>query len=553
MCRLCLHNKINPQKKSEVLPILTQRKTQTAAYWQKQFTVGKKDIEFLLNHILENIRLFTLDELAIVLVKQHCEAEEAATRKELQRGELYQPKKSYNAGDRLVFPALEFALGTVISTRTGYHPEYGNFSVLCAKIEGEEIPREFVANFDAPNVMNIGNEESLASMQGLQTPAELFKASRATIRAKIKAALNSHDEFVEFYEQYFLRDLVTEFHEGLFNIADAAIDISQMPRSTDQLIQEMGLDKDQGITDVLRFSVNYRLDKDSRFHDVGPKGEVRWYLERMKPPEAHQLPARLQANGQTYEAETFDDEILEIIANIDDETSNPEDIAPIDPDEKQTTLSLIYPHWRVGSLPLTPKTETFFPISYHNPVMFNFIDGRTGDTFPGWTVFNHGYIFGLKEWYKKNNLPVGAYITLERTDDPAKIIIDYQATRSQRDWIREVQIVGYRLTFQMNPQAINCKYDDLMIISNSNPEAVDKLWIEAEDRNLSLYNILCSLFPELSKLNPQSTVHFKTLYSAVNILRRFSPGLVFAELNKHECFTPMNHGYWTFDSRLVEK
>lgn len=533
---------------------MTQRKTQTAAYWQKQFTVGKKDIEFLLNHILESTRLFTLDELATVLVKQHCEAEEAATRKELQRGELYQPKNSYQAGDQLVFPTLEFALGTVISTRAGYHPDYETFSVLTVEIENEKDPREFVAEFRQPEVLNIGDESSLAGMQGLLTPADLFKANRSAIRNKMQAALDNHDQFVNFYEQYFLKDLLTEFHEGLFNIVDAAIDINQTPLGVDQLISEMGLNDDQEITDVLRFSVNYRLAEDSRFHDVGPKGQVRWYLERLEPPEVHQLPVRLQpTNGQTYNSENFDDEILELITDIDDETSNPEDISPSDPDVSQVTLTLIYPHWRTGSLPLTPKTEPFFPVSYHNPVMFYFVDGRTGDTFPGWTVFNHSYIFGLKEWYQKNNLPVGAYITLKRTDDPMNIVIDYKVTRNQRDWIREVQALGQRLTFQMNPQPINCKYDDLMIISDPFPETIDKLWSEAETKNLSLYHILGSIFPELSKLNPQSTVHFKTLYSAVNILRRFSPGLVYAELNKHECFIPMNHGYWTFDPSLVEK
>ena len=241
-----------------------------------------------------------------------------------------------------------------------------------------------------------------------------------------------------------------------------------------------------------------------------------------------------------------------MLADIDDETTDPEEIPASDPNQKRITVVLSYPHWRVGALPLTPKTEQFFPVSYYNPVLFEFVDGRTGDTFPGWSVYSGKYVFGLDKWYQKNKLPVGAYVDIKRTDDPMRVIIDYQATRTQREWVRVAGVANHRLTFRMNTQAMACKYDELMIISDPNPAQVDGLWIEAEERDLSLFNILCQVFPELSKLNPQSTVHVKTLYSAVNVLRRFAPGTIFQELSRHACFIPMNHGYYTFDPNLQD-
>jgi hypothetical protein len=156
----------------------------------------------------------------------------------------------------------------------------------------------------------------------------------------------------------------------------------------------------------------------------------------------------------------------------------------------------------------------------------------------------------LGDWYKRNKLPVGAYIIIKRTQDPMKIMIDYQSTRAQRDWVRMATYTNYRLSFQMSPAAIGCKYDELMIIGETSSSNIDAAWVNAEERNLQVYDILTDIFPELSKLNPQSTVHAKTLYSAVNVIRRVAPGVVFEELVTHRCFIPMNHGYWIYDPSL---
>jgi hypothetical protein len=529
---------------------LAQRKTQTAAYWQEQFIVDDPDIEFIYNQILEANRPFNLHEISIGLVKRHCDAEELAARSELQRGKLYQPRETFSDGEKVVFPNMEFALATVKHSRQGYHPEYGKFTVIGVVFEKENSIREFVADFDHPHPLNMGEEQSLANLQGLMSPEELHQTYGDSIDPKVKTILDTHSDFVEFHDQYFLHDLLTDFHEGLFNIADAAIDINRGPLGIDALIQQMGLAEGEEISDVLRFSVSYRLGNDERFDDVGPSGQVLWYLERLEPPEAHHPPRRLQANSQTYDSRAFDKDLRAILAEIDDETTNPSDIPATDPQAESVTIVLNYPHWRVGALPLTPKTQPLFPISYYNPVLFEFIDGRTGNTFPGWVVLSHKYVFGLDNWYRKNKLPVGAYINIKRTDDPTRVIIDYPAMRTQRDWVRIASVVNNKLVFQMNTQAIGCKYDELMIIGDPNPAEIDRLWLNAEEKNLSLYDILCHIFPELSKLNPQSTVHIKTLYSAANVIRRFAPGLIFQELSRHACFIPMKHGYWTYDPTL---
>lgn len=529
---------------------MTQRKTQTPAYWQEQFTVSSRDVEFIYNLILEENRLFNLDEIAIALVNRLCHEEELKTRTELQQGELYQPKGSYEVGKKLVFPAFDFAQGMVKYTRAGNHPQYGTFTVLGVAFNSDETTQEFVADFHHEHTLNADERQSLASLQGLMPPEELYETYQDAIRPKVKAALEANQDFVEFHDQYFLRDLLTDFHEGLFNIVDAAIDINNGPLSVDALIEQMGLAEPGKITDEMRFSVNYRLDSDERFDDVGPSGQILWYLERMEPPEAHHQPRRLQPREQAYDTRLFDEDLRALLAEIDDEATRPEDIPAVGPETDSVTIVLNYPHWRVGTLPMTPKTQSFFPISYYNPVLFQFVDGRTGDTFPGWTVLKDKYVFGLEEWYTKNKLPVGAYVILKRTKDPLRLVVDYQVIRTQRDWVRMANSVSNRLRFQMSKEAIGSKYDDLMIIGEANRQEIDNLWIQTQSRGDSLYDILSHIFPELAKLNPQSTVHAKTLYSAVNVVYRAAPGVVFQELVSHSSFVPMKHGYWIYDPNL---
>ena len=529
---------------------MTQRKTQTAHYWQKQFAPSTHDVEAIYNQILELGQPLHLDNIALALIKRHCDAEELEARSELQDGKLYQPNESYAINDLVIFPAIDFAAGKVVATRRGQHPEYGDFSVIEVKFGQAQATREFAANFSHNHLLNTG-DHSLANLQGLLSPEELYQTYKASIVSKVRAALNANNDFVAFHDRYFLADLLTDFHEGWFNIADAAIDINQGPLSVDSLIEQMRLvEEGEEITGVIRFSVNYNLANDERFDDVGPTGHVLWYLERIEPPEAHHPPLRLQSKFSTYDSSLLDDDLYALLAEIDDELTPAEDFGEVDPDIREFTITLNYPHQRVGTLPLTPKTLPFFPISYYNPVLFEFIDGRTGNTFPGWSVLEHNYVFGLDEWYKKNKLPVGAYMNIKRTDNPMQVIVDFEATRTQRDWIRMATATKNRLTFQMNPAAYGCKYDELMVIAESNTSQLDALWVNAEDRNISIYDILCQIFPELSKLNPQSTVHAKTLYSGLNVIRRAGPGVVFQELATRDCFIPMNHGYWTFDPSL---
>ena len=102
---------------------MIQRRTQTAAYWREQFAPTEKDINYLYGLILDGGKPVSTSVLAQSLIDQHCRQEEAVIGAELSRGAVYQPKDTYQSGDSVIFPVFDYALGVVVGTRPGRHPE----------------------------------------------------------------------------------------------------------------------------------------------------------------------------------------------------------------------------------------------------------------------------------------------------------------------------------------------------------------------------------------------------------------------------------------------
>jgi uncharacterized protein (UPF0335 family) len=89
-----------------------------------------------------------------------------------------------------------------------------------------------------------------------------------------------------------------------------------------------------------------------------------------------------------------------------------------------------------------------------------------------------------------------------------------------------------------------CGYDEHMVIALENFKAVDELAERVEAQRRSLTDLVQDVFPQLARLSPQGTVHSKTIYSAVNLVRRTAPGPLFAELVMHPTLRPVGDGYW---------
>lgn len=120
-------------------------------------------------------------------------------------------------------------------------------------------------------------------------------------------------------------------------------------------------------------------------------------------------------------------------------------------------MTLSYPHWRAGTLPLTARTRGMFPeaTARHSPVVL--IDGQTGDRMQGWVVPGAGFVYGLEAWYRRHNLPAGTVLKLERARDPRVITVDFEPQRLQGLWFKIAAVQNGKLTFQMRKQQVACK------------------------------------------------------------------------------------------------
>jgi hypothetical protein len=171
----------------------------------------------------------------------------------------------------------------------------------------------------------------------------------------------------------------------------------------------------------------------------------------------------------------------------------------------------------------------------------------------GWIVHEASFVYGLEAWYDRYKLPVGALLRLERTRDPRVITVDFEPQRLRPVWLKVAVAKAGQLTFQVRKSPISCGYDDLLAIGEGDPESIDQLWATSHARGDSLYEIMVRIMPELVKLSPQATVHAKTIYSAVNVLRRVPPGPIFALLSTEPYFVSMGGGYWTCDETNIDE
>ena len=351
------------------------RETQTPAYWQK-FAIDDRDLDYLYELFLEDDnRPRTVDDLALALVRRRCEMEEAVIERELARGTPFQPKDGYELGEQVVFPVFGYALGSVVGVRPGNNPKYGDFEVIQVQFEGDDRIREFASKLDFPHKLNHEEGQSLAGGE-LLAPIELYDRYGAGIRGKLLERLERGGEFVRFRNEWYLKGLLAEIHQGHLNIAEAVLDVRGVPLPAEELLRE--LDLPTGISPAVQvFSLNYALAEDARFDDVGDENRSLWFLWRLEPPETVYLPPRLHYAPVLYDRGSLGEEMLRWESNIDDELS--EVPAPRTEEEvSSVTIVLSYPHRRVGTIPLTSTTEHLFPHGDNERMMIIFIDGRMG-------------------------------------------------------------------------------------------------------------------------------------------------------------------------------
>jgi len=518
---------------------LIQRKTQEPAFWD-EFTVNPDDLQYLSTLLLEDELPRPAEELGRALVLHRCRQEEALIERAMSKGTVYQPKRGYEMDEQVVFPALDYIVGKVVGARAGHNPEHGSFQVIQVELEGGET-REFASELTDDHALNREVQAGAVGETELRSPEDLAVLYGPQVEVVLEKRLEAESDFVRLAGKWFRRDLLVEVHVGHLNLAEAVLDMAGGgPLPTDRLLGDLELPEE--VTSQLRvFSLNFALQEDERFDEVGPAGEVIWFLHCLEPENVRSVPRWLRYEPLDYDPALLTSEMLALERALDDEWSDLERSAET---PEPATIVLTYPHWRSGTLPLSNRLTRVFPTGRTHRIRFTFVDGGTGAEMPGWVVGEGRYVYGLEEWYKTHEIPVGAYLEVSRGERPGTVVIRRRRRRSRREWIRIALPVKGRLTFETGKRLIACEYDELMIVAEENREAMDLVWTRVQDQETELSQLIAELFPELAKLSPQGTVHAATLYSAVNVVRRTPPGPLLAELVSSGVYAPVGDNYW---------
>lgn len=519
-------------------------------YWET-LSIAESDLDFLYNFLLEIETPQTPRELARAIITERIRQEKLKLESQQQAGgALYRPKDQYEVGQKLVFPAVDWKKAQVTAVRAGNNPELPPFDVIEVKFD-DGIQKQFAARLE-DHILNqplaVKNDDPLMDAD------HIMKVYGNKLAQALTQNLEANPDLVRIAGRWFPRALLLDVKIGHLNLAEAVMDMEGGgPVQTKSLLEQVELPTDVNLK-LTEFSMNLALQEDGRFEEVGPAGEVLWFLRRLEPAPVQEPPIYLRNRSTPVEyAEGVSEHLSQFDAVVCDEleTNQPE-AGEID----EIKISLIYPHWRAGTLPLCNRLNQLFPSAYISPrVIFTFIDGDTGQRINGWVVRQHRYTYGLRDWYIAQGLFPGSLLRIRRGANQGEVIIHADKRRPTREWIRTA-LVGADggIVFAMLKQMVVTNFDDRLAVAIPDSAAVDQMWESGSKFNRGpLENTVLNMMRELAKLNPQGHVHAQELYAAINIVRRCPPGPILNILVEKSWATHLGDLYFRLDEKTQEE
>ncbi len=498
-------------------------------YWD-DFELNDTDIEFLYNYLLETETPLPSEDLIAVLVEERIRQElHRLEQQQLEGGELYLPKETYKPGQQLVFPALGGRTATVLNIRKGWNPEYAEFDVIRVRFDdGDE--KEFAAGFENHPLNNPPDFD-----EDIPTADEVIASYKDLLIERLESGLFSNPDFVRIAFKWFPRALLMDVNNGHLNLAEAVLDMAGGgPLPTSDLLEPLDFGVDEN-PKLVAFSLDLALQEDPRFDEVGPAGEILWHLKRLEPEGILQTPLPLRYTKIDYDRSQLTPAMLELERMLDDELSPRNEHTTF---ANEVTVALLYPHWRAGTLPLSPRMQALFPTAYEAPrIRFMLVDGNTGEKFPGWVVREQAYVFGLEDWYRERELIPGSIIRIRPGKKTGEVIIAVDVQRPHRDWVRTV-LVGTDggIVFANLKQIVTAAYDERLVVAVPDMAMLDRVWQQRQTNQPPFERTVVNMVRELTKLSTQGHMHAAELYAAVNLVRRCPPGPILALLASRPWF-----------------
>ena len=483
--------------------------------WE-DFHLIDSDIEFIYTYLLEKeIPLPAADLLEAVVEKRILDEKEKILKKTRGKGKIYLPKDSYEVNEELVFPGFDWKNGKVLEIREGFNPEFESFKVMKVKFEDgniKEIASELLDHTLNTPADLIGDDPAFDKDQILAEHGKDFLE-------RIEKALAQSEDLVQIAGAWFPRALLVDINNGYLNLIEAILEEAQGgPMTTSDLMAQIELNTSEN-QKLIEFSVNLALQEDDRFDEVGPSGEVLWYLHAMEPQDVQQIPLFLKYS----ELKADDAQIEQYLELFEGIIADELELQEPSNSENSVTISLLYPHWRAGTLPLSNRVKHIFPTAIESPrIRFNFRDEETDNVFNGWVVRKQRYVYGLKDWYERNGLISGSLITISKSETPGEILIRSEKSRQNKEWMKTVLVgTDKGIVFAMLKHPVEADFNERMTIAVPDMAALDAVWKDREKLNPE--KIFLQIARELAKLNPQGHIHAQEMYAAVNVIFRCPP------------------------------
>ena len=491
-------------------------------YWAN-LEITSSDLQQLANHLFEKEEPLSIDGLVQVLINHRLAERERERISKLEAiGEVYLPSRSYEIGAKIRFPEFDWKQAVVISNRPGENLALGNFSV--SEVEFEDGTHRLFATNLPDHALNSKVYKNQDTEN--EDPLEIHNIYAPTLRTKLRKALEKQSEVVRIADTWFPRSLLIDISKGYLNLAEAILDSHEGgPLDIEPLMKELELNAEPQNQKLLEFSLNYALQEDPRFDEVGTTGEISWFLKRLEPETVLEPPIYIRSNSIAPLSDSLDEESYKLLYDLDDELSFTND--EIDEVDRinSVTITLSYPHWRSGSIPVTPNSNRVLPSALESEnIKISFIDKQTQQPISAWVVRPHNYVIGLREWFDEQNLIPGSNIEISSTKHPGTMLISAEKKRSNKEWIKTV-LVGADggLVFALLRQPIYAGFNERMAIAIPDQDGLDKIWQDRQGRNIPIKSDVFRMMNELSKLNSQHHVHFIDLYAAINVIRRTPP------------------------------
>jgi hypothetical protein len=520
--------------------------SQTEAFWRDVYPVGEGDLDLATSLILEAGKPQSADVLAAAIIMRRVKRERQALKQMAARGDLYQPKNVYEVGQQLVFSARGFAVGEVVDVRDGYNPKYGDFAVIKVRLEEDGSEQEFASAFPYEHALNRPEQELIGGSDPSLSLEDLVAACLPYVRDRLSAALESNDEFMRFEDEWYLHELLPEVGEGYLNLAEALIYEQNEPLPVSVILQN--LDLAEGASPAAQvFALNRALAIDDRFDDVSLDDEPLWYLRQLEPAAVHMRPPIMQDPIRTEGGEFICLSMLDLVEEIGDELDDIPGMLFRELDE--ITFDVTFPHLYAGTMPATLQLLRRLPLprgKHH--ARLTLVDSDLGKEYHVWLVPEEGYICGLEAWYEDVGMCVGGQVDVTIPEEPLTIELSVQRSkRSRSEFMRAAIVEDDRLTLQMQRASLPVEVDRNSVLYVPDADQIAGLMLLDDTQRLSLAEVVYHAFEELAKLGAGGTVHAKSVYATVNLIRRSGSVPVFQELTRRACYDPVGNGEWAFE------